>query len=263
MKYSIGILKAPRIALTNQLQTTHQKYFEKRGLINKFNTTSFHSGEEADIFEEDDLKRINLGTMGEDEYNSKMEMERRTSKIFHSIEEIKKFVITAWMHNETPIFYTTYHSNLRLVKLLLESFDESAFCDINDEAHNLVRTDFTNILDEYTPKFQYHFTATEKITESDIGRGMNNVERFGKRIFNLTVKEAIRRGIILGVKPLQINNNVALTNKQTTNSIDTFVIDGLKQTKKEFPQSVQEMLISVREKKQIKKIINSPRINIG
>ena len=259
--YKIGIQKSPRIALTDQLNTTHVKYFALRGKLDKFVTTNFHSGDTAEIVDEDLEMRLNSGEITTSEYNDYIELERSIVSISQSPEDIRNFVIDCWKKNKTPIFYTTYHSNIKLIdKLEMMGFDSSDFLDMNDEAHYLVQQGFSDIIDRYVPKFQYFFTATEKISESDAGLGMNNVQRFGKILFSLPVSDAIKLGIILPIKPLVIENNIQLTTEQITNKIDDIGLGCLIKSKKELPKMTPKLLISVKSKSQIKKIINSNKI---
>jgi hypothetical protein len=260
-KYKIGIHKSPRIALTNQLNVTHVNYFEKRGKLDSFVTTNYHSGDTAEIGSDDLEFDLRNGLITAEDYENALYKERSIESISQSPEDIRKFIITAWKNNKTPIFYTTYHSNTRLTeKLKLVGFDETDMCDINDEAHYLTQQGFSQILDTYLPKFQYFFTATEKHSDSDSGLGMNNIERFGKILYILTVNEAIKLGIILPIKPLVIENNVELTTAQISNKIDDISLACLSATKKELPDMAPKLLISVKSKNQLRKLIASKKI---
>lgn len=260
-QYKIGIQKSPRIALTNQLNTDHINYFKKRGKLNDFITTNYHSGDSADIVSEDLEFDLRMGNISDVDYKDILEKGRSIQTISQSPEEIRKFVINAWKDNKTPIFYTTYHSNIRLIdKLESVGFDADIILDNNDEAHNLTQLAFAIILERYSPKFQYFFTATLKVTESDEGFGMNNIQRFGEILYSLTTAEAIRRGIILPIKPFIIENNVPLITAQITNKIDDIALGCLSTTKEELPKMAPKLLISVKSKYQLRKLIESKKI---
>ena len=56
---------------------------------------------------------------------------------------------------------------------------------LNDEAHYLVQERFNTDFNEMETKRKYFFTATTKETPSDEGLGMNNVEFYGEKIYQI------------------------------------------------------------------------------
>jgi superfamily II DNA or RNA helicase len=103
-------------------------------------------------------------------------------------EEVKKAYDKCVLSGLPLIVFSTYHSS--------EKFALSELVPhltIHDEAHNLVSRDFCNITLLPCHKDLF-FTATEKVTESDLGEGMNNVERFGTMIYTKSPREMIEAG---------------------------------------------------------------------
>jgi superfamily II DNA or RNA helicase len=86
------------------------------------------------------------------------------------------------------IVFSTYHSS--------EKFAQSKIVPdltINDEAHNLVSNNFTNVAKLPTDGNLF-FTATEKITDSDEAEGMNNPTIFDNLIYSKSARELIESG---------------------------------------------------------------------
>ncbi len=85
---------------------------------------------------------------------------------------------------------STYHSAPRLR-------DAGIPIDVvfNDEAHYLVGEQFQDCFNLGT--YQYSFTATQKITDSPTGRGMNNRELFGDVVYTKSPKALIGAGEIV------------------------------------------------------------------
>jgi len=69
------------------------------------------------------------------------------------------------------------------------------FLEFNDEAHILVGEEFKDVIS--IANHTVNLTATEKNTDSDNGKGMNNEVIFGKRIFHKSPKEMIQSGEIV------------------------------------------------------------------
>jgi hypothetical protein len=84
--------------------------------------------------------------------------------------------------------FSTYHSSVR--------FSESGIIPnltIHDEAHNLVTREFSKAAN-LPSESNFYFTATEKVTESDLELGMNNKEIFDNTIYQKTPKEMMELG---------------------------------------------------------------------
>jgi hypothetical protein len=69
-----------------------------------------------------------------------------------------------------------------------------------DEAHFLVSSTnqgFGWIPESFEATRKYYYTATMKVTKSDFGRGMNNIELFGPVIVYASPAEMVEKGVIL------------------------------------------------------------------
>ena len=62
------------------------------------------------------------------------------------------------------------------------------------KSHYLVRERFNTDFNDIECERKYFFTATTKETPSDEGLGMNNVDFYGERLFEMTPLEAIGEG---------------------------------------------------------------------
>jgi hypothetical protein len=62
-------------------------------------------------------------------------------------------------------------------------------CNLTEKEHN-------NNYKQLKSKKHFFFTATERLTRSDNGLGMNNKNTYGEIIFNMTPKEAIIGGLL-------------------------------------------------------------------
>jgi len=89
------------------------------------------------------------------------------------------------------IVFSTYHSSEKFAKSKI-----IPTLTINDEAHNLVSNNFHKAA-ELESGGNLFFTATEKITDSDNGYGMNNPEIFDNLIYTKSAKELINAGEML------------------------------------------------------------------
>ena len=86
------------------------------------------------------------------------------------------------------IVFSTYHSS--------ENFAGSGIVPdltIHDEAHNLVSPEFNKVA-MLPSKSSYFFTATMKVTDSDLDRGMNNKSVFDEIIYQKSAKAMIEVG---------------------------------------------------------------------
>ena len=96
------------------------------------------------------------------------------------------------------IFFVTNHSVLKIGKAL-KKVKREANLIIGDEAHNLTAKNFQqalNVLEVPTKKWLF-FTATRKVDYSGKGKGMNNVERFGHVIYQISPAKLIQSGMIV------------------------------------------------------------------
>ena len=86
------------------------------------------------------------------------------------------------------IVFSTYHSSEKWAECRL-----IPHLTINDEAHNLVSSEFSKVAVLPSEK-TFYFTATEKITDSDEDLGMNNSQIFGDMLYMKSPKHMIHKG---------------------------------------------------------------------
>ena len=191
-KFSITLVKTPRIGLSNQVATEYTKYITAVGL--KFNSLLMHSGKGPELEPDRNLsleEQLKAFEMVDNLPNATTSTQEMISQIERSKELNTPFVI-----------FTTYHSNEKVYEALAAAgYDINL--DINDEAHYLVREDFSKLLDAPNTERQFFFTATLVVSESVDGRGMQNSDRFGEVIYELSIKDAIEEKMILPIRPLR------------------------------------------------------------
>lgn len=105
-----------------------------------------------------------------------------------STQEVKDAYDKAAKEKVPLIVFSTYHS--------AEKFSHSKVIPhltIHDEAHNLVSREFFKAA-QLPSAGNLYFTATEKVTDSDEGMGMNNTEVFDNTIYSKSPREMIDVG---------------------------------------------------------------------
>ncbi|MCX7593125.1 MAG: DEAD/DEAH box helicase family protein [Fischerella sp.] len=161
---AIHVVLAPRILLANQLIEEFRKY---SGLT--YRAIAFHSG--------------NLETDYEKGIRWK---EHATTRV----ADIKKAYINATESGQDLVVFSTYHSCNKLKGIKFDTLiaDESQYC---------VNEGFGHAVSELTARVKLFFTATEKHTASNRGRGLNNSSIYGDRIYYISPAELIKRGLIV------------------------------------------------------------------
>lgn len=165
-KYSnnkIHVVLAPRILLANQLIGEFRKF-----LGYNFRAIAFHSGH----FEPED-EQITW-------------KESNTTQV----NEVKEAHKNAMKMDQPLIVFSTYHSSERLEGIEFDTLlaDESQYC---------VAENFGSFVQKISARVKIFFTATEKFTSSDRGKGLNNTSVFGERLYYISPKELIDLGLIV------------------------------------------------------------------
>lgn len=125
-----------------------------------------------------------------------MDLAASTSK-----ESIIKKIKSCQTSGTPLILFSTYHSSFRIGEALKE-LNIKADLQINDEAHNTVSngkaTKFRKVLfdNEIPAKKRLFFTATQRISTSSSGVGMNNESLYGPIIAEISAAELSRAGKI-------------------------------------------------------------------
>jgi superfamily II DNA or RNA helicase len=179
--FAIYTIRVPRIILSYQILT------ECYGFQNKFDIESkyllVHSGSKVD---EESL------------------LELKSDKVmWHDIsvttngKEIKKIISDAQRQNLPIVIIETYDSADVTYDVINKMGLNIEICH-NDECQYLVREEFEHLL-RYDYNRMYSFTATPRNAKII---GMQNEELWGEKLYSMTPREAIERGII--VRPRMI-----------------------------------------------------------
>ena len=159
----IHLVLAPRILLANQLISEYRKFDGS-----PYRAIAFHSGTH-----EPDYEKIKW-------------QEVATTRVDTLKEEWAK----AKRKKQDLVVFSTYHSCGKLSGIKFDTIiaDESQYC---------VAEDFNNAIRTLTGRVRMFFTATERYTASDKGRGLNNTSFYGDRLYSITPAELIKLGLIV------------------------------------------------------------------
>ena len=247
--FKVIVVKTPRISLSNQISIEYTKYLFGNYGMNRgrnYESVILHSGK-ADEAPEDYKTDNNLDLA-------------RYFKQFSNAESDALAVcnmLKSARDKKIPfVIYTTYHSTEKAWNII-NDIGEEVTLDINDEGHFLTQRCFNNIFDLYEPKRQYSFTATLRVTDSDEGRGMNNVDKFGEEIYKLPIAEAITKNLILPILPHYIKCDDEVDSFSELKAIGQMVQKSF-QHLEENTMIPPKMLVATQGAQQIEEFIKSP-----
>ena len=160
----IHLVLAPRILLTNQLIGEFRKY---SGLT--YRAIAFHSGSH------------------EEDYEAGIKWKENATTRVADIESAYKTAVAA---GQDLVVFSTYHSADKLIGINFDTMiaDESQYC---------VNEGFNGVIKKLTARVKLFFTATEKHTSSDKGRGLNNTTIYGERLYYISPATLIQLGLIV------------------------------------------------------------------
>jgi superfamily II DNA or RNA helicase len=163
-KSRIHLVLAPRILLTNQLIGEFRKF---SGLT--YRAIAFHSGNHEPDYE--------IGIKWREEATTRV----------GKIQEAYKNAVDS---GQDLVVFSTYHSAEKLIGIDFDTMiaDESQYC---------VNEGFNEVIKKLTARVKLFFTATEKHTASDKGRGLNNVTVYGERLYYISPAALIQLGLIV------------------------------------------------------------------
>jgi superfamily II DNA or RNA helicase len=164
VKTKIHLILAPRILLTNQLMGEFRVFSGK-----VYRAMAFHSGSH------------------EPDYESGIKWkEKATTRVFE-IQEAYKNAVEA---GQDLVVFSTYHSADKLIDIEFDTMiaDESQYC---------VNEGFNEVIKKLNARVKLFFTATEKHTTSNKGRGLNNTSVYGERLYYISPTELIDLGLIV------------------------------------------------------------------
>jgi len=162
-KTRIHLVLAPRILLANQLIGEFRKF---SGL--SYRVIAFHSGHYEPEDETIRWKEVNTTRVSE-------------------VENAYKAAIKC---DQDLVVFSTYHSCEKLAGIDFDTLvaDESQYC---------VTENFNDSIKKLTARVKMFFTATERFTASDHGRGLNNETIYGKRLYYISPAELIKLNLIV------------------------------------------------------------------
>ena len=161
---NIHLVLTPRIMLSNQIIEEYRKF----PCETQFQAIAFHSG-----VHEPDYCKIHWkeqATISKDELNQ-------------AIQHAK-------IAGRDLVVFSTYHSCGKLTDIEFDTI-------IADESQYAVSYTFHQSVKSLIGKVKLFFTATEKYTESDCGRGLNNEDVYGKRLYSISPTELVQLGLIV------------------------------------------------------------------
>lgn len=160
----IHLVLAPRILLTNQLIGEFRRF---SGLT--YRAIAFHSGNHEPDYEE--------GIVWKEEATTR-------------VDKIRSAYENAVASGQDLVVFSTYHSADKLIGIDFDTMiaDESQYC-VNDG--------FNAVIKQVSARVKLFFTATEKHTASDLGRGLNNTAVYGERLYYISPADLIQLGLIV------------------------------------------------------------------
>lgn len=255
-KFGVYVVLVPRIILSYQLFTEDYKYNLSKGIECKYHF--LHSGTKLDIR---DLEQLRIKTdIPFSQINS------TTSSI-----ELTSAIETAKSLDLPIIIFSTYHSAERIEES--RKFSNSSINIImNDEAHYLVQNQFYPIIDKIETDRQYFFTATLRVNESDDdtnlddyesqeGRGMFNVESYGRVIYKLLPRDAIEMGKMVRPRVHFVKTDGVKTDEDFDTSFSKVIHNTFNKQIEHFrinhPNIVPKIIVATRGSSDIKTFLDS------
>jgi superfamily II DNA or RNA helicase len=249
-QFRMYVVNAPRILLTFQLLTEVFKHLIHLGDIR------YHFVHSGNNFDESDLdvflKEFNLENNTNIPYSPK---DNGTS-----IESITDVIKTSQKLNVPLILFSTYNSAPRIVTATQQTNSKISIV-FNDESHYLVQPTFHDIIDLLKTERQYFFTATLRHKPSDEGRGMNNIEKYGRVLKELKPIDAIEMGKMVRPRMVWLETDGVKTDEDLEKSFNIVLLSLYKQHKQHFeenhPTLNPKILVSTNGIGQIKPFLES------
>lgn len=201
--FGMYVVNAPRILLTYQLLKEVYSFLLRHKIEARY--MFVHSGSTIDRREIRKIKE-NFKIEGKDIPFSEIISGTNPT-------EIAAFMQIAQRQNLPLVMFSTYNSANQIETARLVSEFDNIRITLNDEAHYLIQEQFHNIIDTISDDREYFFTATRRSPESYdpnvpyLGRGMDNVEKYGELLYNMTPREAIELGRMVRPRLHFVNTN--------------------------------------------------------
>ena len=160
--------------------------------------------------------------------------------------------------NQPLIFLSTYNSAKRIED---GRGDATINIILNDEAHYLVQERFNTDFNDIECERKYFFTATTKETPSDEGLGMNNVDFYGERLFEMTPLDAINMGKMVRPRVHIVSSPNVIGQEDLDASLGKLVIKSFNEHRKLLKNKLSpKMLIAASGTEDMKNLIKSKEI---
>lgn len=250
--FRMYVINAPRIILTYQLLKEVYKFLVNQNIEARYHFT--HSGNSVDERDLEDI-RINANHDGISIPYSDIDSTTSSLRLTEAMQKARE--------QELPlIIFSTYNSANRIE----ESRSHTKYpisIVLNDEAHYLVQERFYDILSILKSSRCYFFTATMRYTPSDEGRGMNNLESYGRVLSQLTPREAIDRGKMVRPRLHLIKTEGVYNSEDFDRSFNLVLLNSFKEHKKQMeryhPNLQPKLLVASRGADDMKNFLNSPQ----
>lgn len=245
-QFRMYVINAPRILLTFQLLKEVYSFLTLEGIEARY--MFVHSGGKTDEKELEDM-RVQANAYGSDIPFSEIGSGTSISGVQDMIDKAK-------MQRLPLICFSTYNSADK-IELARQINNESISIVMNDEAQYLVQEQFHDIINELQSSRKYFFTATTIHTESDLGRGMNNVDVYGEVLYQMTPRQAIDMGKMVRPRLHIVTTQDVYTTDDYERSISRIVYESFHQHKEVIKDLNPKILISVKGSNDIRKFITS------
>jgi superfamily II DNA or RNA helicase len=232
--FRLYVVNAPRIMLSYQLLVEFYSFLTGFGIDSRY--MCVHSGNALDEQQLEEIRK-NSGI----EY---AEIPATTSSV-----EIKKMISTSKKQKLPLILFSTYNSSDRIEQANECSIDlkrEKVHIILNDEAHYLVQNNFHSLIEAVKCEKQFFFTATTKITESINGQGMNNIEKYGDKLYQMTPRVAIDLGFMIRPRIHFVKTGIKITKENFNKNIGQVIFETYRQHQYVLDGINPKMLIAVK-----------------
>jgi superfamily II DNA or RNA helicase len=251
-QFRMYVVNAPRIILTYQLLKEVYKFLVGLGIEARYHFT--HSGNSVD---ERDLEDVRMKALEDGIEIPYSDIDSTTSS-----QRLTEAMSKAWEQELPLIIFSTYNSAHRIEesrRLLKHPIS----IVLNDEAHYLVQERFYDILSILKSSRCYFFTATMRYTPSEEGRGMNNLDSYGKVLYTLTPREAIDRGKMVRPRLHLIKTDGVYSSEDFDRSFNLVLhnsfVEHSKQINTYHPNLQPKLLIGSRGADDMRNFLNSPQ----
>ena len=251
-QFRMYVINAPRIILTYQLLKDVYKFLVGLGIEARYHFT--HSGSAID---ERDLEDIRIKALEDGIEIPYSDIDSTTSSL-----RLNEAMDKAWEQELPLIIFSTYNSAHRIEESR-RNIKHPISIVLNDEAHYLVQERFYDVLSILKSSRCYFFTATMRYTPSEEGRGMNNIDSYGRLLYSLTPREAIDRGKMVRPRLHLIKTNGVFNSEDFDRSFNLVLLNSFEEHKKQMnenhPNLQPKLLVGTRGADDMKNFMNSPQ----